>query len=154
MTLGIVQAGVGDRALLRGLLADCLAELATFGPVDLAYPYFELYWDPAERRWPYLLMQGNDIAGFALVNTVSPSREGTDFAMAEFYVAPEARRCGFGRAAAARILRMHEGLWELAIMSGNEPARRFWPQAIAMAAVGAPERIEADGEMIYRFRTG
>ncbi len=154
MTVEIVQAVAADRAILRDLLADCLAELAGFGPVDLAYPYFELYFDPAERRWPYLLLQEGEVAGFALVNTVSPSGEGTDFAMAEFYVAPKARRSGFGRAAAARIFRMHAGLWELAILPGNAPAQRFWPEAIAEAGGRAIERIAADGETIHRFRTG
>ncbi len=153
MTLQIIQARAEDRHILRGLLADCLAELAAYGAVDLAYPYFEAYWDPLERRWPYLLLQGGDVAGFALVNSWSPSGRGTDFAIAEFYIAPEARQSGIGCEAAARIFLMQPGLWELAITSRNKPALQFWPKAIAKADGRAVERIEADGETIYRFRT-
>ncbi len=153
MTFEIIEASTADRPLMRGLLDQCLSELAQWGEVDFAYPYFDAYWDPLERRWPYLLQRGGEVCGFALVNAVSPSGRGTDFAMAEFYIAPLARRRGMGREAASHVFLMHAGLWELGILARNEPAQRFWPGAIALAGAHHVERIDADGETIYRFRT-
>ncbi|HWJ73139.1 MAG TPA: acetyltransferase [Kaistia sp.] len=154
MALRITPAAAEDKAQLRSLLADCLSELACYGEVDLAYPYLDAYWDPRERRWPYLLRQGEAICGFALVNAWSPSGKGTDFAMAEFYITPAARRNGSGLDAALKVFRMHPGTWELGIMSRNEPAQRFWPKAIAEAGARTVERIEVADETIYRFSIG
>ncbi|WP_084527629.1 GNAT family N-acetyltransferase [Kaistia soli] len=140
--------------MMRRLLENCLSELSQWGEVDIAYPFFDAYWDPQERRWPYLLQQDRDICGFALINAWSPSGKGTDLAMAEFYIAPHARRSGIGRDAAAKIFLMHSGQWELGIISRNEPAQRFWPKMIAEVGARDVERIDADGETIYRFKTG
>ncbi|HBP28001.1 MAG: GNAT family N-acetyltransferase [Advenella sp.] len=154
MHLLIDLASSEEKSQLRTLLADCLSELSRYGTVDYAYPYFDTYWDHKERRWPYLIRQRNQIVGFSLVNTWSPSGNGTDFAIAEFYIVPDARGCGIGHNAAKNIFLMHTGIWELSVMSLNAPAQRFWPKAIAAAQVSTLERMQGDGEMIYRFTTG
>jgi len=101
---------------------------------------------PTSSRW-----RGQP-CGFALVNRWSASGLGTDFSIAEFYIAPAARRSGVGREAASRLLSARPGLWELGVLAGNEPALAFWPSVIAQVGADAPERIVADGEVIYRFR--
>lgn len=152
MTLQLDLAPVDEKPQLRSLLTDCLAELSQYGEVDVDYPYLDLYWTPSERRWPYLIRLCREAVGFVLVNTCSPSGKDADFAMAEFYIVPDARRSGIGRDAAKSVLLTHAGTWELSIMSANAPAQRFWPKVIAAAQASAVERMEGDGEMIYRFR--
>lgn len=152
MDLQLALAASAEKPVLRQLLGDCLVELGRYGEVDLAYPYFDAYWEAGEHRWPYLIRLGGRTVGFAFVNTWSPSGRGTDFAMAEFYVVPAARRSGVGRAAATDIIRRHAGQWELGIMAMNAPARRFWPAAIAAAGASALERVNIAGDTIYRFR--
>lgn len=152
MRLAIARAEAGQKPVLRRLLADYLRELSAYGEVDPAYPYLDAYWDPRERRWPYLLWRGDAVAGFALVNNHAPSGLVTDFAMAEFYVAPEARGSGSGREAAVAIFRLHPGVWELGIMAPNVLAQRFWPKAIAASGAEALQRIEGAMETIYRFK--
>lgn len=138
---------------MRRLLDDYLAELAQFGEVDLVYPWLDAYWQPGEKRWPYVIAEGDrQIIGFALVNVHAPSGEPVDYAMAEFYVAPEARRSGVGRAAAESVFHRHPGTWELSAMHSNAGARRFW--IVAIAAAGASDlTVREHGDLaLFRFR--
>ncbi|MBC2887118.1 GNAT family N-acetyltransferase [Ochrobactrum sp. CM-21-5] len=152
--LRVELAPVEEKSLLYSLLNSCLSELSLYGDVDATYPYFDAYWDVDERRWPYLIRQGSEIVGFAFVNTWSPSGKGTDFAIAEFYVTPNARQSGIGREAANSIFQRHAGIWELSIMPLNQPAKRFWPSAIEASQAKMVEHMEVDGETIYRFTIG
>ena len=55
--------------------------------------------------------------------------------LAEFWVAPAARRTGIGRALALDVLGRHPGAWEVAFQHGNASAVRFW-RAVAQSAWG------------------
>ncbi|SOB90682.1 predicted acetyltransferase [Alloalcanivorax xenomutans] len=151
MDLCVKLAPTEDKQNLRDLLTRYLLELSRYGDVDTAYPYFGSYWDNNEPRWPYLARHGSENVGFALVNTWSPSSKGTDFAMAEFYIAPHARKSGVGCEVAKRVLTQHPGIWELSITSLNDPAKRFWPKAIKASQATGIEQIETEDEIIYRF---
>jgi predicted acetyltransferase len=74
--------------------------------------------------------------------------------MAEFHTVPDGRGHGTGRDAVKVILLAHPGMWELSVMSLNVSAQRFWPKAIEAAQAEQLERMEQDGETIYRFRIG
>lgn len=141
-----------EKPVLAAMLSAYLAELGQYGEVDAGYPYFDAYWQEPESRWPYLVTLDGEPCGFALVNRWSVSGLGMDFSVAEFYVAPDARRGGVGCEAAGRVLSARPGLWELGVLAGNEPALTFWPRAIAQTGAGAPERIEKQDEVIFRFR--
>ena len=145
-------AAPGEKPVLAAMLGAYLVELGQYGAVDTNYPYFDAYWLEPDSRWPYLVMLGNVPCGFALVNRWSPSGKGTDFAVAEFYIAPAARRHGAGVEAAALLLSGRPGLWELAVFCCNGPALAFWPKAIVRAGAAMPERIEDPDTVIYRFR--
>lgn len=154
MEIHVELAKIEEKPLLRGLLYSCLSELSLYGEVDAAYPYFDSYWDVDERRWPYVVRKGRETLGLALVNNWSPSGKGTDFAFAEFYIKPEARGSGVGREAAKTVIKRHAGVWELSIMSSNQPAKRFWPKVLDNLQASMVEKIEARGETIYRFAIG
>lgn len=152
MSLKVRLSLTPEKSVLRNLLAAYLSELSEYGDVEIAYPYFDAYWNEGECRWPYVIYDSDQLVGFAFVNTFSPSGRGTDFSFAEFYIVPDARRHGIGRDAAKAILTAHSGVWELSVMSPNAPAQRFWPNAIGAAQVRQYERIEHEQETIYRFR--
>jgi predicted acetyltransferase/catechol 2,3-dioxygenase-like lactoylglutathione lyase family enzyme len=154
MALDVKPAVASDKPRLRNLLTEYLSELSTYGDVNLAYPFFDAYWQNESCRWPYLVQKNVELVGFALVNNWSPSGIGTDFAMAEFYIIPEARSHGIGLHAATAVLLEHPGVWELSVMALNASAQRFWPKVLEAADVRQFERIERAGETIYRFRTG
>ena len=151
MATRICPATADDKPRLKSLLGDCLAELGTFGEVDETYPYFDAYWREGEARWPYVVLHEDRPVGFAFVNSWSPSGRGADYSMAEFFVEREARGQGCGLTAASAVFQAHPGIWELAIMPLNMPAKRFWPRAIAAAGGEKLEKIESGRETIYRF---
>lgn len=152
-SVSIRPAGPADKAVIAGLLPTYLAELAAYGEVDADYPYFDAYWQEPDARFPYLIGIGAAIAGFALVNRWSPSGRGTDFAMAEFYIAPHARGGRVGHRAFAALVSAHPGQWELGIQPANARAMAFWPRAIADARVAEVEHFGSGKYRIYRFRS-
>jgi predicted acetyltransferase len=140
------------KPLLRGLLSDYLTEFEQYGGSGPDYPYFDTFWQEPNNRWPVLICLEGKCGGFAFVNTWSPSGRGTDFAIAEFYVVPGARRSGIGLQAAKTILQTRPGLWELSIMKLNAPARIFWPRVIEASSAKDVEQITSDEGTIFRFR--
>lgn len=147
-----LAATEAEKAQLRAMLSVYLEELSQYGNVNLEYPFLDSYWTDKDR-WPYFIEKDGSAAGFALLNTWSQSRIGTDFAVAEFYVLPEFRSAGVGKAAFTALLDRHPGIWELSVMLGNEVAKGFWGRIIATADVTKIERIELADELIYRFST-
>src|SRR5262249_27241118 len=113
MSAHIRPAEIEDQATVRGQLYAYLKELSAFGSVEETYPYFEDYWKEP-TRWPYVIEVDHVSIGFIFVNQWSPSGRGTDYAMAEFYIAPLWRRRGHGIDAACQVLRNHCGQWEIA----------------------------------------
>lgn len=113
------QAGV-----IRTMMTPYLEELTT-GSLTV-YPQLSLYWQDADR-FPYLIRVADSDVGFALVR-----RHGTRafHEMAEFYIAPAHRRCGFGAAAARALFARHPGWWHLQILDSNARARAFWARVI------------------------
>lgn len=84
-------------------------------------------------KWGYLFFETGHPAGFALVNTLSPTGRTIDFNMAEFFVARKYRRQGFGTSAVHNVISRHRGLWEIGVIEPNTVAQAFWPRAIAKA---------------------
>jgi GNAT superfamily N-acetyltransferase len=118
---------------------------AMAGPYhDELEPYVtdDVPWDPDRWRSAVLSdMEGRELlwivadgthAGFAVVRTNAdwPNDERAIASITEFYVLPEQRRRGVGRAAIEALLAEHRrrgtALVEAAILALNEPAREFW----------------------------
>ncbi|MGB3811512.1 MAG: GNAT family N-acetyltransferase [Parvibaculum sp.] len=152
MTITLSAAQVQDKPLLRALLADYLTELATYDEVDFAYPYFDAYWKEEGQRWPWFIYDDGALMGFALVNRLSRSGQKVDYAMAEFYVLPQARGHGRGVAAALAVFAVHPGQWELTVFPHNTPAQKFWPKVMLAARVRSMEKFDHHRETVFRFR--
>ncbi|HEX5377711.1 MAG TPA: GNAT family N-acetyltransferase [Phenylobacterium sp.] len=109
------------------------------------YPYMADYWREAGRR-PLLIHVGDNVAGFALINTYSHHGGEVENNVAEFFVARKHRRAGVGAEAVRQIVALYPGRWEAAVVARNLAAQAFWPRAIASAPnVSDIERREGDG---------
>lgn len=156
----LVRVDERERAALDRLVDAYLAELSThrdrpIGPTDSAgYVYLPLYWEEPGRH-PFFLTSGGRRIGFALVREI-PAEGVTQ--MSEFYIAPDARRGGLGRAALGQIWRRFPGSWELQVHTRNEAASAFWPRCIEQFSRGRVERREVeeeDGRRVqYNFEIG
>lgn len=150
--ISVILASEEMKPQLHTLLQDYLSELSQYDEIDTDYPYFDDYWQD-ETRWPFLILAGDRIAGFALINQHSPSGLGTDYAVAEFYILPLFRKTGTGSTAFRELLKKHKGTWEISIMADNQPAQNFWSKTIAQVNIQNLKQILQDGETIYRFIT-
>lgn len=94
------------------------------------YPRLPLYWSD-EKRHPFLVRVGGEIAGFALV---ARKDQGVGnpliWDMAEFFITRARRRRGVGRAVAAMVWSRFPGPWEVRVVESNVPAQAFWRAAI------------------------
>lgn len=143
-------AHISDRTAIVGMLGPYLAELSPQTAQPAEYPYLDRYWEGGQSRWPYLILNEAVIAGFVLVNRHSLVDRPTDFAIAEFYIAPEHRRNGLGSAAFHEAISTHTGQWELCVSTDNQNGQPFWAKLLRPLK---PEIIKTNLQTIYRFRS-
>ena len=133
-------AEAGDRELLRQLLADYLFE---FDGRTEPYPYFDVYWSEPERL-PFLIEENGEAVGLCLVRV----RDG-GWSIAEFYVVPDRRRDGVGRAAVEMVAglarRAGAAHLEAKVHPANEGALPFWLSA-------GFEVVDTQGVVVTRRR--
>jgi predicted acetyltransferase len=146
----IRKATVDDRLVVRHQLKDYLNELSAFGSVEERYAYFDEYWKESTRSAYVVEVDGEPI-GFIFINQWSPSGRGTDYSVAEFYIAPRWRGRRHGTGAAHQVFQRHPGQWELAVFNGNARALAFWPAAIMRANAVSYERVDGPDTTILRF---
>lgn len=153
----LIRVEESDRAELFGLLDEYLVELSRDigiqgGPTSASeYCYFTAYWEEP-GRYPFFIQRGSQRAGFLLVREVIEDRV-TE--MSEFYIRPEFRRSGMGRAALRELWTRFSGSWKLQVHTLNGPASEFWPRSIEAIIGSAPQSKEVrefDGRRIqYSF---
>lgn len=91
MTASETPVSLADKLRLAVMSSGHVAEMAAYAPDAAAsrpYPYFDLYWSEADRRFPSWLRVDGAEAGFALIRHL-PETGRTQ--MAEFFVAPPFR---------------------------------------------------------------
>ena len=132
MVVTLREAKLGDRELVRRLLAEYLFEFdARVGP----YPYLDAYWTESERQ-PFLVEADGNVVGLCLVRI-----RDNGWNIAEFSVVPEQRRAGVGRAAvdalAERARAAGAAYLEAKVHPNNRDALPFW-LAVGFRQVPAP----------------
>jgi len=114
-------AEADDRELLRQLLQDYLLE---FDGSTEPYPYFDAYWIEPERL-PFVIEDGGEAVGLCFVRVLMDC-----WSIAEFYVVPDRRRGGLGRAAVDSIAdqarRAGVASLEAKVHPDNRQALPFW----------------------------
>lgn len=121
MKVNLREASLGERDRLERLLAEYLFE---FDGRTEPYPYLDLYWEETERQ-PFLIEVDGAVAGLCLIR----DRDG-GWSIAEFWVRPDQRRSGVGRAAleavAERGRAAGAGHLEAKVHPDNHEALPFW----------------------------
>jgi len=119
---------------------------------------FEEYWSDDDSLRVYVFRLDGALAGFAFVNDWSPSGQGVDFGLAEFFVLRSQRRSGVGWEAANQVFASLPGRWEVAVRASNVPAINFWRTALRDDALRNLTEVAGDGDRwdgtIFRFESG
>ena len=113
-------------------MAPYLKELSQFESLDsFDYPYPQFYWRQPDR-FPYLIKDEDNTAGFALVRKISSGTAEPDVhSIAEFYIQPASRGKDIGKAAATEILSRSPGPWLVQVLEHNLPAKAFWQKVLS-----------------------
>ena len=118
---------------------------------------FDTYWSSDPTRKIFVFRLGGALAGFAFVNDWSPSGQGVDYGLAEFFVLRSHRRSGVGWDAANQVFASLPGQWEVAVRASNVPAINFWRTALRDDNIRALTEITGDGARwdgnIFRFES-
>ncbi len=149
MNIELQPVSLADKNTLRSMFSPYLKELLHNEDME-EDPFFDRYWID-EDRWPYFIVKDKVVAGFALINTWSPSGKGTDYSVAEFYVLPEHRAGGIGKHAFTELLKLHSGVWEVSVMKDNAAGMRFWEKVIQATGKASVEKTTSEGEVVFRL---
>lgn len=148
-------AALSDKPVIANLIQLYLHDMTEFMPFPVGtdgryeYDFLDRFW-----RFPYFIMSGEEIAGFALVVDECPltGRKPCWF-MAEFFILKSYRKQGAGRTAVAHVLALHPGDWHVAVPHANRAAKAFWPKALAVCDASA-RNIHFDGDDWCLFSFG
>jgi predicted acetyltransferase len=130
-------AGAADAPVLASLLelyshdlSDAFA-LPIGADGKFGYPRLPLYFSEPDRRFPFLIRAGGELAGFVLATRGSPLGDAaTDLDVAEFFVLRRHRRAGVGRRAATALWDRMRGHWIVRVADCNQAALPFWNDVI------------------------
>lgn len=143
----MLPAAPRDQPLLAQLLEEYAREFSHFHPVEFdqdgrfVYRDLPAYWQKP-GRFPFLIRVENAVAGFALVRrTDSPSGRELVFDIAEFFVTPAFRRRGVATSAAHQTWKKFPALWQVRVLEANQPAMRFWQNAITRFTESAAQSV-------------
>jgi predicted acetyltransferase len=141
-----------DEERLSNLLELYIHDLSEIFPVELGadgrfgYAKLPLYWSEPERRFPFLILCGSRVVGFALVTRGSPASDDPEVLdIAEFFVVRRYRRCGVGRRAAFLLWNRLAGSWTVRVSEANRGGRRFWTSAVTEYTSGTATETTRPG---------
>lgn len=159
MNVKLIRIEKNDRNVLEKLLDEYLGELskhreAPYGATDSSsYTYLPLYWIENDR-YPFLVSWEKRVVGFALIRRVFSEQQEV-MQVAEFFIHPDNRRKGIGKAVVKELWRLYPGKWELQVHKRNLGAVEFWTSCIKKVASSSciiDEVTHNDGRrLFFRF---
>lgn len=141
-----------DAPLLAHLLELYVHDLSEIFPVRIGpdgrfgYERLPLYWSEPERRFPFLIRAGGELAGFTFAMRGSPASDDPEtLDVAEFFVLRGHRRSGVGRRAAPLLWDRLRGAWTVRVSTANRAGVPFWESIVREYTGGAFEASERPG---------
>lgn len=142
LQIEIIRASLDQKPILANLVELYSHDFCEFVDIEIGpdgrfgYRELDLYWTDPDRL-PFLLYAANRLAGFALIKALHEDGcDGTVWDMMEFFVLRGYRGRGFGTEAAHQVFTRFRGRWQVRVMATNQPAYRFWHNAVKSFAGG------------------
>lgn len=136
-----------EKNLLKDALFRYLKELAQYEKKEsleeIEYKYLDLYWSES-NRYPFIMLRADNLIGFCLLRDI-----GEACSVAEFSIAPEFRRRGYGKQLIEFIIEFckkknHDNVIANSMIS-NVIAKKFWNDN----GFQTVDIIQNDGEEFY-----
>ena len=103
---------------------------------------------------PYLILAGEELAGFAVIDDEVHQRE-SDYTLGYFFIARRFRGQGAGQAIVEELVRSFPGTWEIFHLKENLGAAQFWKKVVPRLSSGQFSCVEARIDdydcTLYRF---
>jgi len=155
--ISLVPARPDQKPVIANLIQLYLHDMTEFMPFPVgadgryAYDFLDRFW-----RFPYFIMSGDEIAGFALVIDECPlTGRAPCWFMAEFFVLKAYRGRGTGRSAVQQALQTHRGQWHIAVPHANRTAQVFWGKALApQDPISRDIHFDGDDWVLHQFDAG
>ncbi len=112
--------------------------------------YLDYWADP--NKFPYLIYEANEIAGFALVRG-----QDQQFNLDQFFVMLKFQGTGTSARAAALLFDQHPGFWELHSLKNNSKSEGFWPKVVGEYSNSSYNKSSFSPKhthFVYTFRSG
>ena len=126
-----------EKNIVDNLLQFYLDEISVFvapkksAEGRLIYPYLDHYWRNPQR-YPFLISNDKQIAGFALVRREIDPSNGMEVAeISDFFILSTLRNHGIGGLTAVQLWDMFPGKWRLEVHKANQDALLFWKDTIS-----------------------
>ena len=150
--------------LLSDLLELYMLELSEIFPLEVGangrfqYGKLSLYWSEPEKRFPFLIRSGAQLAGFVFATRGSLATDDPEHLdVAEFFVLGGYRRTGVGRQAAFLLWNRLPGQWVVRVSEANRAALPFWQTTIQQYARGMFSESKRSGSphswRVFTFRS-
>src|ERR1700712_3027854 len=118
MNMKLALASIEDRNIIKNLMQYYIYDFSEYIHCDVeedglfaAYSHLDAYWGE-ENRFPYIITQDEQYAGFVLVRYIASTTRNY-FSIAEFFIMKKYRRQGIGKGVAQQIFDLHKGPWEV-----------------------------------------
>ncbi|KDM91634.1 GNAT family N-acetyltransferase [Photobacterium galatheae] len=135
MDVSLRAIEIKKRQMLGNLFQFYLYELSAYlkwnpnddGLFQFHSPSLNKYWEK-DDHFPYFIMHGDELAGFALVRLYPETQSVHD--IEQFFVFRKFKGQGVGRQALKHLVNAHPGQWQIRVLLENTPALKFWTSAV------------------------
>ncbi len=160
VSINVTPAKERDHHWLRNVYPLFLHDLSTYwggyrlNEAGCWEPNYLDFWLAGEEGAnPFIISTADSAVGFAFIgrqpfNYMSPDR---DLRVSEFFILRPFRKKGYGRSAAETLFKRFPGKWELAVVSSNKPAMRFWRGILHDHAGKPPLEIVEKEQTLFVF---
>lgn len=149
------RAEQADEAFLDSALRRYSSEIALHSSAVDAERGLEPAWLTDPRLHPFVIVERERAAGFALVmgpEYAASQSEAVDRLVYDFWVDPGSRGSGLARRAALALFAHGSGSWAIPVLPSNLRALAFWRTALAARGTGWSLARGHEGLSTYRFR--
>lgn len=135
MTVQLIKIEEQERKILENLFSYYIYDMTEYmkwnpdheGKFTYDYSKLDVYWE-LDDHIPYFIYVDSELAGFVLVRRYPSDLSIYD--IAQFFVLRKFKGQGVGKAAAAKVISIFPGKWQIRVLLENAAALSFWKSAI------------------------
>jgi predicted acetyltransferase len=149
MNIELMPVSIDKKDILNNLLEKYNYEFSQYDKIPFNqnglynYRYLDYYWTE-EGRAAYFIVVDNNLAGFVMINKHPECDKPINWAIAEFFVSYNYRRCGVATTIMNEVFKIYKGYWHIKYHPKNIASEIFWTKTANKASNGNYEIIKGN----------